>query len=101
MSADDTFDVDADQLAHTVDRMVSCGATLHDLTDRLSARLAALHLTWDGAAAEAHRTAQSEWEAGFAEMREALDRMRAAARTAHTSYTSAADTNLRMWQQVG
>lgn len=101
MSAADVFDVDADQLTHTVDRMAASGAILHDLADRLSARVAALHLTWDGAAADAHRAAQAGWEAGFAEMREALDRMRAAARSAHASYTSAADANLRMWEQVG
>ena len=101
MSADDTFDLDADQLTRTVDQMAACGAILQELADRLSARIAALHLTWDGVAAEAHRTAQAEWGASFAEMRESLDRMRAAARTAHTSYTSAADTNLRMWQQIG
>ena len=101
MNAGDTFDVDADQLTHTVEQMAACGATLDDLADLLARRLGALHLTWDGAAAEAHRTAQAEWEAGFAGMCEALDRMRSAARTAHTSYTSAAVTNLRMWQQVG
>ena len=34
-------------------------------------------------------------------MRAALGQMRAAAHTAHGNYTSAADTNLRMWEQVG
>ena len=33
-------------------------------------------------------------------MREALGQMRPAAHTAHGNYTSAADTNLRMWEQV-
>ena len=101
MRASDTFDVDVDQLTLTVDRMAACGATLHDLADLLARRLASLHLTWGGASAEAHRTAQAAWEAGFSDMRKALDQMRTAARIAQTSYTSAADTNLRMWQQVG
>ena len=101
MSEGDTFDVDVDELTHTVDQMAACGATLHDLADLLAQRLASLHLTWEGASADAHRTAQAEWEAGFTDMREALDRMRTAARTAHTRYTSAAGTNLRMWQRVG
>ena len=34
-------------------------------------------------------------------MRDALGQMRAAAHTAHGNYTAAADTNLRMWEQVG
>ena len=100
MSASDTFDVDVDQLTLTIDQMAACGAALHDLADLLARRLASLHLTWGGASAEAHSTAQAAWEAGFSDTREALAQMRAAARTARTSYTSAADTNLRMWQQV-
>ena len=100
MTPADTFTVDVDQLNDTVDRIAASGAILHDLADRLSARIAALHLTWAGAAAEAQLAAQAEWEAGFADMREALGRIRAAALAAHANYTSAADANLRMWEQV-
>ncbi len=39
-------------------------------------------------------------EAGFREMREGLAEMRAAGETAHGNYRSAADTNVRMWEQV-
>ena len=101
MTAADVFSVDADQLTHTVDQIAACGETLHQLAAELEARSASLHLTWDGAAAGAHHEAQAEWQRGFRAMRDALDQMRAATRTAHTNYTSAADTNVRMWQQVG
>ncbi len=101
MSADDVFDVDPDALTHATDEMAACHAALTHLAADLERRVATLHLSWDGEAALAHRQAQAEWERGFAGMREALAQMRAAGRTAHTNYTSAADTNLRMWQQLG
>ena len=65
MSASDTFDVYVDQLTLTVYRMAACGSTLHDVDDLLARRLASLHLTWDCASAEAHSTAQAEWEAAL------------------------------------
>lgn len=101
MTAEDVFTVDAAQLTHTVDELATCGESLHQIAADLEQRISALHLTWDGAAARAHGEAQAEWQRGFRAMHEALDQMRAAARVAHTNYTSAADTNLRMWQQVG
>ena len=100
MSAEDVFSVDADQLTRTVHQISACGETLHQTAAELEQRMAALHLTWDGAAAGAHREAHAEWERGFRAMREALDQMRAAGRTAHDNYTSAAGTNLGLWQQV-
>jgi WXG100 family type VII secretion target len=97
---DDVFEIDADELLHVVDRMASCGSTLQSLAADLERRLSALHLTWQGEAAEAHRLAQAAWGDGLAEMREGLARMRGAAHTAHDNYTAAATANLRMWEQV-
>jgi len=101
MTPEDVFTVDAHQLSHMVDELAACSETLHQIAAELERRISALHLAWDGAAAGAHRAAQAEWQEGLRDMREALDQMRAAARVAHTNYTSAADTNLRMWQQIG
>lgn len=97
----DAFEVDPDQLAHVVDRMAACESGLRDLAADLERRVQALHLTWRGDAAAAHELAQAAWDDGFREMRDALRQMRTAARTAHDNYTAAADTNLRMWEQVG
>src|SRR5688500_5074920 len=101
MTAPDVLTVDADQLTHTVDEIAACSEVLHQLAAELEARSASLRLTWDGAAADAHHEAQAEWQRGCRAIRDALDQIRAAARVAHTNYTSAADTNVRMWQQVG
>ncbi len=98
---DDVFEVDIDALLHVVDRMATCQAALHDLATDIERRMAGLHLTWQGEAADAHVVAQQTWDHGFRDMRAALQQMRAAAYTAHDNYTSAADTNLRLWEQVG
>jgi WXG100 family type VII secretion target len=98
---EDAFEVDVDELLRVVDRMAACETTLRDLADDLESRIRELHLSWRGEAADAHDRAQAAWAEGFRDMREALRQMRVAAHTAHGNYTSAADTNLRMWEQVG
>lgn len=99
--SDDVFEVDPDRLAHVVERMATCEARLHDLANDLQRQVHDLHQSWQGDAAAAHEVAQAAWEAGFREMRDGFHQMRAAARAAHDNYTTAADTNLRMWEQVG
>lgn len=101
MSVEDVFEVDPEALTHATDEMAACHARLSDLAAELERRITALHLSWDGEAAQAHHEAQAEWDRGFREMRDALDQMRAVGRAAHSNYTSAAATNLRMWEQVG
>jgi WXG100 family type VII secretion target len=97
---DDAFEVDVDELLHVVDRMAACEGAFSDLAADLERRIRELHVTWQGDAAEAHQQAQAAWDHGFRDMRDALGRMRGAAHTAHGNYTAAADTNLRMWEQV-
>jgi WXG100 family type VII secretion target len=96
----DDFTVDADELIRVVEQMADCESGLRDLAAELARCISALHLTWDGASADAHRIAHAEWEQGFAGMRDALGGMRSAAEVAHGNYTSAAETNLEMWQQL-
>ncbi len=97
---EDVFEVDVDELLHVVDRMATCEAALHELATDLERQVRELHVTWQGDAARAHDQAQAVWDRGFHEMRLSLRQMRGAADTAHGNYTSAADTNLRMWEQV-
>jgi WXG100 family type VII secretion target len=94
------FGVDLDLLDETVGEMAHCGEELDVLLDEVAQRVAALHVTWAGAAALAQDGAQAEWEAGFRRMREALASMRTAGGVAHGNYLDAATTNLRMWEQV-
>ncbi|MFC6287615.1 WXG100 family type VII secretion target [Nocardioides sp. GCM10027113] len=95
------YEVDLDALLALVDRMAACEADLHHAAQRVRGRVAALHATWDGTAADAHTAAQLEWERGLDAMRDGLAAMRAAATTAHDNYSAAAATNTRMWQAVG
>ncbi len=97
---EDVFEVDVDELLQVVDRMADCEAGLRALATDLDRQIRELHVTWQGEAAQAHDQAQAAWATGFHDMREALGRMRRAAHTAHGNYTAAADTNLRMWEQV-
>jgi WXG100 family type VII secretion target len=98
--AEDAYSLDTDGLQATIDELIHCYATLRDVATQLERRVRELHLAWDGQAADAHRLAKSSWDRGFAEMREALERMRRAGAAAHRNYTSAAATNHEMWGQV-
>jgi WXG100 family type VII secretion target len=97
---EDAYSLDADDLAATVDDLARAHAALHELAIDLERRIGELHLTWEGQAAEAHRLAHAVWDQDFAEMRDALDRMRHAADTAHRNYTSAATANRQLWESV-
>lgn len=94
------YAVDLDQLSATVESLAAVGARLSCLVDDLHARVAALHLTWSGVAADRHSDAHRAWEAGFAEMGEGLAAMRAAAQVAHTNYQDAAHLNVSLWEQL-
>lgn len=91
------FTVDLAEL----DDVIATMASFQDHLDRQLAHLdrtvASLHDTWQGAAADAQRSAHDEWVAGAREMREALTQMRDAARLAHGHYTAAVEANQRMW----
>lgn len=92
------FIVDLEELDATVVRL---GAYVEYLEDKLGAldhRVASLRDSWTGDAAEAHRTAHTEWAAGAHQMREGVDSMRRVARTARDSYQSAVAANLRMFR---
>jgi uncharacterized protein YukE len=56
-----------------------------------------LGTTWYGDGGEAERAAQARWNEGAREMREALARLRQIAEGAHENYSSAVQTNMRMW----
>ena len=96
----DAYSLDADDLYEAIHDLARGHGALCQLAVALEARIDELHLSWEGQAADAHRIAQDVWGQGFAEMRDALARMRQAADTAHRNYTSAAAVNRQMWEQV-
>jgi WXG100 family type VII secretion target len=91
------FRVDLDQLDALVTLMQNRSATIEAAVEALDARIAALHDVWTGAAAAAQLAAHEQWREGAGQMREGLDAMREAARTAHGNYAAAVGANQRMW----
>ena len=53
-----------------------------------------------GTAAGAHLTAHEGWSRSYAEMHDALVRMRRKVRTAAANYAAAAEANTAMWSSV-
>ena len=85
------------QLVDVIERLVRLDAHLEAALAEVEQRVAALHVTWTGDAAQAQRTAHTEWHRGAEQMRAALMRMRAIAVIAHANYAAAAAANVRMW----
>ncbi|WP_121256996.1 WXG100 family type VII secretion target [Nocardioides ferulae] len=94
------FQIDSDELDAVIADLERCERNLAALTDRIEGQMRQLHEVWEGLAADAQAEAQREWDDGMRAMRQALADLRAAARQAHDNYTSAATTNLKMWEQL-
>jgi WXG100 family type VII secretion target len=95
-----TYSVDLEELDLLVAEMTACERGLEELAADVEREMAALREVWEGLAAEAQRAAHEEWATGMAEMRQALGRLRAAARTAHDNYTAAGAANAAMWERL-
>jgi WXG100 family type VII secretion target len=94
------YTVDLEQLAAHVDQARWFSGEVEETLARLDQVVAALHLSWQGAAAEAHRLAHREWVGGARELDDALARLRDAAARAHDDYLAAAETNRALWSAL-
>lgn len=90
------YRVELVELLAFVDKLQSFERRAEALAARVDGQVAGLHDSWSGTAAEAHRAQHDEWMSGAEQMREALAQLRAAAHTAHSNYTDAAQANLDM-----
>ena len=90
------YRVELEELLAFVDRLQSFEERAEASVDRVDGQIAALHDTWSGESATAHRAQHDEWMAGASQMREALAQLRAAAHHAHRNYTDAGQANLDM-----
>jgi len=91
------FSVDPAALLSAVDRMSAFDSELEGHLAQVAGSVSRLGTSWYGDAGEAERAAQDRWNEGAREMREALARLRQIAEGAHENYSSAAQTNQRMW----
>jgi WXG100 family type VII secretion target len=90
------YRVELEELLAFVERLQSFEQRAEAVAARVDGQTTALHDTWSGEAADAHRATHDEWMAGATQMREALADLRAAAHNAHHNYTDAAQANLEM-----
>ncbi|WP_280267576.1 WXG100 family type VII secretion target [Nocardia wallacei] len=91
------FRVDLVGMQSLVDKAADLEKRIDDRLRDIETRVAGLHIDWTGQAAEAHRTATTEWATGAAEMNTALGELRAALEHARSVYQQAGQTNVGMW----
>lgn len=90
------YRVELSELLGFADRLEAFESRAEAAATRVDDQIAALHTTWSGDAADAHRTRHQEWMTAANQMREALAQLRAAAHNAHRNYTGAAQLNVDM-----
>jgi WXG100 family type VII secretion target len=90
------YRVELEELLAFVDKLQAFEAKAEAIASRVDGQIAALHTTWAGTAADAHRISHDEWMVAATQMREALADLKTAAHTAHRNYTDAVKTNLEM-----
>lgn len=90
------YRVELEELLAFVDKLQSFEERAEAIAARVDDQIAALHDTWSGKAAAAHRAQHDEWTAAATQMREALAELREAADNAHRHYSEAAKLNTEM-----
>ena len=101
MGGVDDFKIDLDELDAVIGDVERTDRSLERLTDDLEKQMKALHDVWEGLAAQAHAEAHQQWNDGMSAMRTAMAGLREAGRTAHGNHTSAGQSNLQMWSDLG
>jgi WXG100 family type VII secretion target len=91
------FTVDLPGLLELIDQMEQFDKKVSETCHEVEQSVAALHVSWEGAAAEEQRQAHALWEKGTAEMTEALRQLRSDVATAHRNYDRAFAAGKAMW----
>jgi WXG100 family type VII secretion target len=89
--------VDLEALAELVDGMQRFQDHLTATRQEVERRVAAMQLTWSGAAAAEQAAAQRHWSRATDELQQALAALRSIGLTAHANYAAAMAANRRMW----
>ncbi|MEU4345338.1 WXG100 family type VII secretion target [Nocardia sp. NPDC023852] len=90
------YRVDLAHLDDVTTRMEGLNGFVADSLREVEQRIAAVQGNWSGVSAAAHATAHAEWTASAAEIRDGLQKMRAAATAARAQYEAAAAANAAM-----
>ncbi|WP_327109754.1 WXG100 family type VII secretion target [Nocardia sp. NBC_01730] len=90
------YRVDLAHLEAVTARIEGLNGFAEDALREVEERMATLQSNWTGAAADAHATAHAEWTTSAAEIRDGLQKMRAAATAARKQYQAASAANTAM-----
>ncbi len=94
------YDVDLDELRATLADLAACQRELVGIAAEIDQAQARLQGGWSGRAADAEVLSYDAWRDGCADMVTALAGLRAIVTAADESYSQAASTNVRLWEQV-
>jgi WXG100 family type VII secretion target len=94
------YDVDLDELRATLADLAACQRDLVGIAVEIDQAQSRLQDGWSGRAADAEVLSYDAWRDGCADMVTALAGLRAIVTAADESYSRAASTNVRLWEQV-
>lgn len=91
------FTVDLAALLDLIDHMEAFDKRVAETCEQVSQSVTALHVSWEGSAAERQAQAHTLWEKGTAEMAAALRQLRSDVEKAYRNYDRAFAAGQAMW----
>ena len=96
-ASEDAYTVDLEALDSLISHMSQFTKATDTNVELIDAYVA--KMPWEGETEQAHKQWQARWRAGVEDLQEGLHTIREAAKTAHETYTSAIEANVKMWGQ--
>ncbi len=91
------YSVDAEQVLALVAKARAIGQRLEEHAKNVDREIDALHIEWEGSAAEAHRANHDKRKKEFQDMRTALSGLETDTKAAHDRYVANVDLLKKMW----
>ncbi|CAJ1586156.1 WXG100 family type VII secretion target [[Mycobacterium] wendilense] len=91
------YGVDLDRMITVVEQMADYQRVVESMLDEVDTVVSNLHLNWDGAASRVHTNVHQQWRAGAEMMSQALEQLQQAAGHAHEAYSTAIESNRKIW----
>ncbi|MDH6279279.1 WXG100 family type VII secretion target [Prescottella agglutinans] len=86
-----------EQILALVDKARRIGRQFEQRIAEVEHEIAALHVDWQGDAADAHRSNAATWHREMTDMQTALAALETAAHGAHDGYIANVEHNMGMW----
>lgn len=91
------YRADTDQILALVAKARQIGHQIEQRIAEVEREVAALHIEWQGSAAEAHRSKHDTWQREMQDMKVALAELETAAAAARDRYLANVEHNKGMW----